>query len=301
MRSRLSSGFHGPSTSTHNPTFQPLLGFNLPELGDISENAATPPSIVYIRRSAATKPVGEPAHKVFRNFDIIVATFVLTAGTVTTGFSYLKIREIEHPRNVLFEGALPSGKSTTVISNEHGCVGHFTTQISKAKGVLIETNGMLRLRTGDRELSVSIGARASFNPLGQMMDGLVKLSSDQVRLLIEAKNVNPIELNLSAHVGTEKHVFSTSSRGPLILEEFEPGRYRLEHNNPMVIRPELTRLSSGVLQNEMRLSFDTYTGNPPGCRETWLNLNPLINRVESFMDSPSLQQFSELLGGIDHD
>lgn len=237
----------------------------------------------------------------FRNFDIIVATFVLTAGTVTTGFSYLKIREIEHPRNVLFEGALPSGKSTTVISNEHGCVGYFTTEISKAKGVLIETNGLLRLRTPDRELNVSIGTRASFNPLGQMMDGLIKLSSDQVRLLIEAKNVNPIELNLSAHVGSEKHSLSTSTRGPLILDEYEPGHYRLEHNNPTVIRPELTRLGNGVLQNEMRLSFDTYTGSPPGCRETWLNLNPLINRVESFMDSPSLQHFTELLGGTNND
>ncbi len=234
----------------------------------------------------------------FRRFDIVIATFALTAGTVITALSYLKIKEIEQPRNVLFEGALPSGKSTAIISNQHGCIGYVTTELNRNKGLLSDSSGLLRRRTGDREIDLTVGVRAMFNPLGQMMEGQVTLLSDQVKLAIEARNVNPIKLQITAHVGELRHTVSSEMHGPITLQEYSPGMYRIEHHASVAVRPEMLKLSTGLLQNELQLTVDSYGGIPPGCRETRLNLNPLINRIQGFVSSPSLSEFSELLKGV---
>lgn len=108
---------------------------------------------------------------------------------------------------------VPREASSMSMYQNDNCVGAIHTEWKTVPdGLELNMKGSI-----NKTDQISIDGQASFNPIGQLVGSVFKLTSNRVKLVIGSKGINKIELVLNGSIGGKDFKFTFPVQGPIEL------------------------------------------------------------------------------------
>lgn len=186
----------------------------------------------------------------------MIAWAVLLLSLSVSVFAYASIRQLEQHELPLISDLTLGDRSLAIMSNET-CVGTIASSFSREKGFHLHGNGLLRVTHAAQIISTGFEFDGRFNPLGQLVESSFEINAMGLTISLKSKNVNPIDITISAHMPPDTIIRNFSLPGPVDLIQDSPETYHLSY--PIRSRGAVGLSGKLVEQLGQRLDLSLHT------------------------------------------
>lgn len=176
--------------------------------------------------------------------DLLLACFFLVVSGVVAVTSYRAMQAVEVPEQALLR-SIALGKHHHLILQGERCVGSFTTEFRLEPETTIVSQGQVRFRYQEKQLTANVFAGVLFNALDQLVTANFAYSTNDVRVEANLSNPNPLHATIkSSFLGNvvEKQL---TLPGPVFLRRNSDGSYRIDYS---VLNAAFSSYGKGVSQ-----------------------------------------------------
>jgi hypothetical protein len=218
----------------------------------------------------------------FRNkLDLLVALVILIGASGASIFFYTDIRSIEAaPAPVL--SFIGEGKHRFAVIKDGLCVGEFSSELERAPVPVVTAGAGLRASYGKYLTQAGFSSRASFNPLGQLVESFSTLSGAGISATAHTLNSDPIQVEMRIEMAGERYRYQVEIPGPLMLQRNPDSSYRLLYGHLPGAGNLVSSLIYG-LSRHFELREHEIGSNQPACPDDLagsIDLTPAINLLD---------------------
>ena len=171
----------------------------------------------------------------FKRIKTCVVFVALLVSLSLTVLAYARIVEIEKPKFTYFEDYLELGEKNFSILSHDKCIGEINIHTHKERATFVNIFASLRSSYQDKPINTTIKSQFYFNPLGQLSESTLNITTSNLELHAQSNSINPIGFLVDIKgIGTEK-TFNFDFDGPLLIQEYEPGKMRIEYSHQLQI------------------------------------------------------------------
>jgi len=215
-----------------------------------------------------------------RTLDVLLSLAVIAAGSYATVYGHKKIVEAHRPA-MLITQAVPKAATIYYIMNGERCVGRLSLGLQQEKALFFEAIADLYTLIGNQQEKFRMEAKGYFNPLGQLSEGTVLISSSAAKLSITARDINPIQLHISLTGGENPYKLSYALPGPLLLKDRGGDFWQLEYQPRISDQHQAVRIISARLGGMIPLRLREAPSEHPTCPENTLGALDLTTIVQN--------------------
>lgn len=151
----------------------------------------------------------------------------LLIGAATTMLSLAALKSQEAPDYVLVKDLVDD---TQYISLMHsgGCAGELRTSILSDRGLELHSSGVMSISYERKVLPADFKLQAYFNPLGQLIEGMLEVKSLGAAIELKINGILPLKLHIKASGQGKLFERSLEVPGPLLIVK-RGGKYQIEY------------------------------------------------------------------------
>jgi len=167
------------------------------------------------------------------------------------------------------------------------CIGEIHLDFSRDKSTILRTTGSIRTNLNGKQLDISIKSHSYFNPLGQLSDASFNVTSSNIEISASASGINPIKIDFSLRAFDKNIKYKSELKGPILIQEFSPGEFRLEYNNNSPINEVYLKSPAKLISEEYKINISA-ENSAASCNEkskNSLDLSKIIDRFKGFTSS----------------
>ncbi len=157
----------------------------------------------------------------------IVPIVLFLLSTAVGISSYLRILDMERPRMILPREYVRVGRYSLALMHDEICVGTLGVHIERQENTITEARLSIRAVYGKILTKTDLSLQAMFNPLGQFLQGSMRLDGPGVSLSADAQHASPIDVAIKGTLAGKSIEFGHELPGPIVLSLHADGRFSL--------------------------------------------------------------------------
>jgi len=157
----------------------------------------------------------------------IAPLLLFVVSTAVAVCSYLRIVDMERPRVVLRREYVRLGRYSLALMHDEICVGSIGVHIERQENTIVEALLSLRAVYGKVLTKTDLSLNAMFNPLGQFLQGSVRLDGPGVSVSSDAQHASPIDVTIQGTLAGNHIDVHHQFPGPIVLALQADDRFSL--------------------------------------------------------------------------
>ncbi|RMG44455.1 MAG: hypothetical protein D6719_01775 [Candidatus Dadabacteria bacterium] len=185
--------------------------------------------------------------------DLLIAS-VLTLLSVFVAAAAFAVIKKQYADNLkLLDGIKPGYAYYRIISHKR-CLGSLSTNLIKHKNIRLEMRAKLRVNYKNKNIPLSLNANIFFNPLGQLVSAKSSMESEPFYFSINAKQANPIKINIYGRMGKREINPVFLIPGPVVLTK-NSKKYALIYQPDSIAGTQLIKLLTEPLGKKLKITL----------------------------------------------
>lgn len=179
-----------------------------------------------------------------RRLDIILAAIISIGSAGIFIDSYRAMNAAENTRSAI---TFLDGTSRFFLTDGHGCFGTVELVVQHDPNITVTSTAKIASVQHRKRTESVFTLGLAFNPLGQLIEGMLEIHSAGNNMVIRSQSVNPIVINVLGHAGERRFDFDFSVPGPLEVQRESATSLGLRH--PMLLSLRQNPLSGFLSAN----------------------------------------------------
>ena len=232
-----------------------------------------------------------------KQLDIFISILIFTSGLFASYFSIHAVSRLHDTKTVLLKDTIIEGKRIFEIYSFKKCVGHLRIRLHTDHSSSLESRGLIRASYKNQYIATALKMSASFNPLGQLSDASLNISTNELSLDLRSSGTNPLKIQTFTSGFPKDIHFEHDLKGPIVLSEYSHGHYQLEVPEALNLSQPVVTGAAQQLIDSMGLKLLELPGEMQPCESRELeslDLTGIIEQTKPFaLNSFGLSLFSE--------